>query len=119
MEDGASAAGGIIGALFGLVLMVGLHLFVSYCWKLIVEKMGGEPGILIWIPFLQLSPVMNAVGWETWKLILFFIPLVNIVMIVLLFLEILKKRNKPPVAIVMLFIPCVNFFFLPWLAFSE
>lgn len=119
MEDGASAAGGIIGALFGLVIGLGVYLFICYCLKVIVEKMGGEPGILIWIPILQYIPILHAVGWETWKLILFFIPLVNIVMLVLLFLEVLKKRNKPPVAIVALFIPCVNFFFLPWLAFSE
>lgn len=117
MEDGGSAAGGIIGALFGLAIGVGFYLFWCYCLKLIVEKMGGEPGILIWIPILQYIPLINAVGWETWKIVLLLIPLVNFVFGILLFLEILKKRNKPPVAILGLFV-CFPLF-VPWLAFSE
>lgn len=119
MDDSASAAGGIIGALFGLVIGIGVYLFFCYCLKIIVEKMGGEPGILIWIPILQYIPILNAVGWETWKIVLLLIPLVNIVFGVLLMLEVLKKRNKPPIAILGMLIPCVNIFFLPWLAFSE
>ena len=118
-SDSGSAIGAIIGGLVGLVIGIGVYAFFCFCLKRIVEKAGGEPGILIWIPIAQYIPLLNVVGWETWKLVLFLIPLVNIVMVVLLFIEILKKLNKPPALVVMLFIPCVNFFFLPYLAFAN
>lgn len=115
---GGSAAGGIVMMLGVLIVSLGVYVFYAYCWKRICEKLGKDPGPMIWIPIVQFIPILNAVDWETWKIVLFLIPLVNLVMAILLFLEILKRLEKSPALIVMLFIPCVSFFFLPYLAFS-
>lgn len=116
---GGSAVMGIVMALGGLIVGIGVWVFFAYCLKRIVEKMGGEPGVLIWIPVLALIPLLNAVGWELWKIVLFFIPIVSLIFGILLWVEILKKLNKNPVMVLLLFVPCVNIFFIPWLAFGS
>ncbi len=121
MDDSSSASAipAIIGGLVGLVVGIGVYAFFCFCLKRIVEKCGGDPGILIWIPIAQLIPLLNVVGWETWKIVLFFIPIVSLIFGVMLWIEVLKKLGKPPALVIMLFVPCVNFFFLPYLAFAN
>ena len=119
-SDTGSTIGAIVGLVVGLVVFLGVFLFFSYCLKRIVEKITGQdPGMLIWIPIAQLVPLLNAVGWETWKIVLFFIPIVSIVFAVLLWIEVLKKLNKNPALVICMFVPCVNLFFIPWLAFGN
>ena len=54
MEQDSSSGGiaGLLGGLVGLVLMIGVYVFVCYCLKLICEKAGHPPGVLIWIPIV-------------------------------------------------------------------
>tara|TARA_R110001592_G_scaffold32139_1_gene112633 strand:+ start:2320 stop:2508 length:189 start_codon:yes stop_codon:yes gene_type:complete len=42
---------------FGFVIAVGFFIFMSYCLKLICEKAKLDPGVLIWIPFVQMIPM--------------------------------------------------------------
>ena len=59
-----NAANNAVGAGFGLVfllLSLVVYLFACYLMKRICEKAGGEPGILIWIPILQIIPMLKAV----------------------------------------------------------
>lgn len=74
---------------------------------------------MIWIPIVNLVPLLTVAKQPIWFIILFFVPLVNIVMGILLWVKICEARGKPGWLVILLFIPVVNIAFLPYLAFSE
>ena len=123
MNETASnaAAAGLSLAVIGFICLVGLALYVftCFCFKRICEKCKVDPGILIWIPIVQLIPLLQVAGMATWMLILFFIPFVNFVVGVMMWAKICSARGKSPWLVILAFIPVVNIAFIPYLAFSE
>lgn len=105
--------------LIGLVLGIGFYVFYCYCLKLICEKCGKNPGVLIWIPILQIIPMLEVAGLPVWYIVLLLIPLVNIVVMVYMYWKICERRGKPGYVSLMIFVPFLNIVFLPYLAFSE
>jgi hypothetical protein len=101
----------------GILLLV--WLLVCYCLKRICLKCGSEPGILIWIPILNIIPMLNAAGLSGWLIILFFIPLVNFITGLVMWAKICQARGKSAWLVIMIFIPILNLLFIPYLAFSE
>ncbi len=114
----ASGASGLV-ILFTLAIGLALYLFMCYCCKRICEKCGKDPGILIWIPIAQLVPMLQLAGMAIWMIVLFFIPIVNLVVGIMMWAKICQARGKSPWLVIMMFIPIVNIFFIPYLAFSE
>ena len=121
MEQDSSSGGiaGLLGGLVGLVLMVGVYVFVCFCLKLICEKAGHPPGVLIWIPIVQLVPLLTVAKLPLWLIILFLIPLVNLVVAIVMWVKICQARGKPGWMAILLLVPLVNIVFIPYLAFSE
>jgi hypothetical protein len=114
------AAGiGIVVVLGLLVFALALYVFGCFCLKRICEKCGENPGILIWIPIVQIIPLLKVAKMEIWMIILFFIPLVNIIIGIMMWAKICTARGKSPWLVIMMIIPIVNIAFLPYLAFSE
>ncbi len=117
MEDGSGL--GALGAVGGLVFGLAIYLFLSFCLKLICEKAGHDPGILIWIPIIQVFPLLKVAGMPAWYVILLLIPFINIVVGLMLWWKICEARKKSPWLVLILFIPLVNVLFIPYLAFSD
>lgn len=116
-----AAAVGISIALLLAAIFFALvvHVFMCFCFKRICEKAGHTPGILIWIPILNLVPLLEAAKQPVWLIILFFIPLVNFVAIVFLFWKLCEARGKPgPLALLML-VPFGNLGLILYLAFAD
>ena len=103
------------------VLLIGLvvYVFFCFCYKRICEKCGVNPGVLIWIPIVQLIPQLQAAKMPVWMILLFLIPLVNIVVFLMMWVKICQALGKTGWLVIMLFIPIVNLIFVPYLAFSE
>jgi hypothetical protein len=59
-------------------IAVGYLLFCS-CACLLCQKTGTKPGILIWLPILQMFPLLRAAGMSGWWFLALFIPILNIV----------------------------------------
>jgi uncharacterized membrane protein YhaH (DUF805 family) len=58
-------------------------------------------------------------GMAEWMILLFFIPLVNFVIGIMMWAKICIARQKSPWLVVLFFIPVVDLIFLPYLAFSD
>ena len=101
-----------------LLVSVGVWLFFSYCLKVICDKAKVDPGVLIWIPFIQLIPMATVAGINPLLLLLYFVPLVNIVFVFYHWAKVCTAIGKSPWLVVMIIIPLVNLAFLPLLAFS-
>ncbi len=109
----------ILGILLLLVVAAGLYIFCCYCMKLICKKTGHEPGVLIWIPVVQMVPLLEVAGLPVWTIILFFVPVANAVFGIVMWVKICQARGKSGWLVVLMFIPILNLAFLPYLAFSD
>jgi uncharacterized membrane protein YhaH (DUF805 family) len=112
---GMSAAAILIALLFGLAI----YVFFCFCAKRICEKCDVTPGVLIWIPIVQLVPMLQAAKMSVWMIILFLIPLVNLIVWVIMWVKICQALGKSGWLVILLFIPIANLIFIPYLAFSE
>lgn len=113
MNDAGSEMG------FGAFLVaVALYLFFSYCLKLICEKGNEDPGILVWIPILQVLPTLKVAGLHPATILLYLIPIVNVVFMVVHWWKVCDALGRPPFLALMLLVPLLNALFFPLLAFT-
>ena len=97
-----------------------VQLVVSICviagfWKVFVKA--GQPGWAAIVPIYNLYVMTQIAGKPGWWLVLFFIPLVNIVCAFLLFIAIAEKFGKGAgfgVGMTLL-----GFIFVPMLGFGD
>ncbi|MDP8247162.1 MAG: DUF5684 domain-containing protein [Candidatus Tritonobacter lacicola] len=102
-----------------LAVQIGLYIFFAYCLKKICEKAGSKPGVMIWIPVLQIFPLLRAANMSCWMVLLMIIPIVNIIVSVVMWVNICKARGKSPWLVILFFIPLLNVGIIIYLAFSE
>ncbi len=95
------------------------YLFFCYCAMLICRKAGTEPGLLVWLPVLQMIPLLRAAGMPAWWLVAMFLPVVNLIAQVLWCLNITKARGKGIITAILLILPVTNIFAFLYLAFAD
>ena len=114
METQSTAAAGVGGGVM-LVWLVVLVVVIVSCWK--VFTIAGQPGWASIIPFYNVYVLLTIVGKPGWWLLLFFIPLVNLVISIIVYLELAKRFGKGGgFAVGLILLPIV---FLPILAFGS
>lgn len=106
----------VLAVLGGIVLA---YFFFCYCSMLICKKTGNEPGILIWLPVLQIFPLLRAASMSGWWFLAMFVPLLNLVASLIWCFKITAARGKGIFTAILLILPVTNFFAFLYLAFSE
>jgi hypothetical protein len=87
---GASeGGGGLIGSLIYLAVLV---LVIAGGWKVFVKA--GKPGWAVIVPIYNMIVALEIVGKPLWWIILFFIPIVNFVVGILISIELAKAFGK-------------------------
>lgn len=104
------------GTLAGVVV---LYLFFCYCLKLICRNAGARPGLLIWLPILQMFPLLRAAKMSGWCFLLFLIPLVNFFAQIWWSFRIAKACGKGALTGFLLILPGINLLAFLYLAFSK
>jgi len=108
-----------MAALVILGILLVFWLLFCYCLKRICLKCGAEPGLLIWIPGLNIIRMLQAGGLSGWLFLLFFLPIVNFVMGLVMWAKICQARGKSAWLVILMLLPFVNILFLGYLAFSD
>jgi Family of unknown function (DUF5684) len=109
-EDGA--AGGAGGSIVGLLVAV---LVIAGMWKVFTKA--GKPGWAAIIPIYNLIVLLQIAGKPLWWILLFFIPVVNIVVIAMIWISVAKAFGKGTgFALGLLFLSPI---FVPILGFSD
>jgi len=103
--------------LAGTLLLV--YVFNCYCFMLICQKAGHQPGPLVWIPVLQFLPLLRAAGMSAWWFLAHLLPVLNLVTFVLWSVNIAKARGKSGWVAFLLIVPPTSFFAILYLAFSD
>jgi len=107
----------VVWAALGITLLI--YFFYCYCCMLICRKTGNAPGIMVWLPVLQVFPLLRAAGMSGWWFLAFLVPVLNLVPSILWPLRIAKARGKSIWVGILLFLPVVSLFAFLYLAFSD
>jgi hypothetical protein len=99
--------------------LVFVYFFFCYCSMLICQKAGTEPGALVWLPVLQLVPLVRAAGMPPVWVLAFIIPGVNLLAQVIWSFRIAQARRKGVGIAILLLLPVTNLLAFLYLAFSE
>jgi Family of unknown function (DUF5684) len=98
----------ILALLVAVITLIGM-------WKLFVKA--GKPGWACIIPLYNLYVILKIIGKPGWWLILFFIPLVNIVINIIVWIGVAKAFSKGVgFGLGLAFLP---FIFVPLLGFGD
>jgi hypothetical protein len=119
MERNADAAAAglflvimVMTAVIGLVCAI---IIIAGMWKIFTKA--GKPGWASLIPIYNLIVLLEVIERPLWWIVLCFIPFVNMVVIVLMYLELAKKFGKDILfAIGLVLLPIV---FIPILGFGS
>lgn len=115
--DSEPAAFNPLVSLFSLIS----YLFSSYCFWKIYQKLGESDAWFAWVPFLAQWKMYQAGGKSPWWLIGLFIPIVNVIAVIILIMamvNIVKRLGKNPWLILLMIIPLLNFWVLYHFAFQ-
>jgi uncharacterized membrane protein YoaK (UPF0700 family) len=90
-----AASGGIIAAFFGIYMLVVLAvalLVIIGLWKTFSKA--GKPGWAAIIPIYNIIVMLEIAGRPIWWILLYLVPLVNLVVYVVISVDIAKKFGK-------------------------
>jgi hypothetical protein len=120
-EGSDAAAGALVGAFAGVMILVQLVSVVLAIvtaigmWK-VFEK-AGQPGWGCLIPFYNVFLLLQMVNKPAWWLVLFFVPLVNLVIAIILSVELASAFGKGGgFGVGLAFLPAI---FYPLLGFGD
>lgn len=107
-------------ALYLMFAILGVtHLFVSMLFWMICRKTHNSPGPLVWVPVLQLIPLLRAANMSRIWFFAYFIPVINIIAQIVWSIKICKTRGKSPFVAFLLILPPTSLFAFLYLAFSR
>jgi Family of unknown function (DUF5684) len=99
---------------FVIIYIAVVVLEIAALWQVFVK--GGRPGWAAIIPFYNYYVLLKVVGRPGWWLILYFIPIVNIVVWIIVSIDLAKSFAKSTgFAVGLIFLP---FIFIPILGFG-
>ena len=96
-----------------------VYVWIALTLHIIATKTGTRKAWLAWIPIANLYLMCKVAGMSGWLTILFFIPPGNIILVIIVWMEIARARNKPPWLGILIIIPIVNLIIMGILALSE
>lgn len=102
-----------------LGIFAAIYLFYCFCSMKICQKAGTEPGLLVWIPVLQIIPLLRAARMPLLWFFAYFIPVLNIIAQIVWYVKIVDARGKSPIVIFLLLLPITCPFAYMYLAFSD
>ncbi|HEY2546528.1 MAG TPA: DUF5684 domain-containing protein [Candidatus Acidoferrum sp.] len=108
----------------GFFLIFGIFFAIAYVYhalalQTIAEKTNTENPWLAWIPIANLILMLNIAKKPVWWLILFLIPLVNIVILIIVWMGIAEARNKPNWWGILTIVPVANLIVPGYLAWAD
>ncbi|HQO18857.1 MAG TPA: DUF5684 domain-containing protein [Acidobacteriota bacterium] len=116
-----SIGAGAIWVIVGIVFFIAFisYLYFSLCLYKICKKCGIENAWLAWIPIVQIVPMLQCGGKPLWWILLLFIPLVNIIVGIIVWMAIAERRGKPSWVGILIIVPILGVFIPAYLAFTD
>jgi hypothetical protein len=102
-----------------LLLLAAFYVYLSLALQTIAKKTDTDNSWLAWIPIVNIILMLNIAHKPLWWFILFFIPFVNVVFAIIVWMSIAEARGKPSWWGIMLIVPGLNLIVPGYLAWSD
>ena len=113
----AAVAMGMV--MFALVFGAIIYVYFALALQTIATKTHTENAWLAWIPIANVILMLTIAKKPLWWILLFLIPLANIVVAVMVWMAVAEARNKPNWWGILTIVPLVNFIVPGYLAWSD
>jgi uncharacterized protein DUF5684 len=113
----AAAFGGFL-LVFLLCCLAG-YVYLALALQTIAQKTNTENSWLAWIPIANIILMLNIAKKPIWWILLFLIPLVNIVIPILVWRGVAEARNKPSWWGILIIVPVINLIVPGYLAWAN
>ena len=90
----AQRSGGGAGLVPIVVIVVLVYVYFALSLSTIARKTGTPDEWMAWVPILNVYLMIKCAGRPGWWLILMFVPLVNFICSLLIWIEIAERRKK-------------------------
>ena len=109
------------GAFFFVFLLffLAIYVYIALALSTIATKTHTENPWWAWIPILNMILMLNIAKKPIWWIILFFIPLVGLVMSIIVWMAIAEARGKPSWWGILLIVPVVQIVVPGYLAWAD
>lgn len=114
-EAGSYAMNGEVNVVVSIVYLVLLIITIVGFWKIFTKA--GKPGWAVIVPIYNIIVFLQIVAKPVWWIVLLFIPLVNIVIGIIMYLALLEKFGKPGWHLILIVL--FWFVYFPYLGFSD
>jgi len=121
-DERRTAAGlAILGGLLFVFLIFGAvyYVYLALALQAIAKKTNTQDAWWAWIPILNILLMLNIAKKPLWWILLLFIPLVNIVIGVIVWMGVAEARGKPNWWGILMIVPVANFIVPGYLAWSD
>lgn len=119
--DSNAAVTGIMGGMMivSVIICIGFYAFFALILMTIANKTSTPNAWMAWIPILNIILMLSVAKKPMWWIILFFVPIANVVITILLWMAIAEARNKPSWWGVMIIVPVANIIFPALIAWMD
>jgi hypothetical protein len=102
------------------LVVVAFYVYYALCLQFIAKKTNTPNGWFAWIPILNVILMLQIAKKPVWWILLLLIPIVNIVIMVMVWMAIAEQAGKENWwGILIALVPVVNFILLGMLAFGK
>jgi len=110
-QDNNSIAAAGLGAgliMVFLVFAAAFYVYMALALQTIADKTKTENSWLAWIPIANIVLMLNVAKKPIWWIVLFFIPVVNIIFIIIVWMAMAEARGKPSWWGILMIVPVAN-----------
>ena len=115
---GTVAAFGVVMVVF-LLIGAAFYIYLSLALQTIAKKTNTPNGWMAWIPIVNIFLMLNIAKKPLWWFILCLIPLVNIIILIIVWMAIAEARQKPNWWGILMIVPLVNLIVPGYLAWAD
>jgi hypothetical protein len=120
-REGGAAAVAAVGAIMMVLFLIlaALYVYISLALMTIAKKTNTANAWLAWIPIANIFLLLNIGKKPLWWFILCLIPLVNIIVLIIVWMAVAEARGKPSWWGILMIVPLVNLIIPGYLAWSD
>jgi hypothetical protein len=110
-QDNNSLAAAGLGAgliMVFLVFAAACYVYMALALQTIANKTKTENSWLAWIPIANIVLMLNVAKKPIWWIVLFLIPVVNIIFIIIVWMAMAEARGKPSWWGILMIVPVAN-----------
>jgi len=108
-SDASNAPPGLMSPMFSLVLALVIYAVYAYPLYVMGQKTNSQHSWFAFVPILNMVLLLEIAGKDLWWILLFFIPCVNIIIAIIVWMAVAEAMNKPSWVGALMIIPGVNF----------